>query len=844
MADPLKSIRHAFLAKWSSKEPDIDFLEEHTKIIDNFVRNTFDACIPTQQGSNTALIALGGYGRRELFPYSDIDLMLVYENAKESHISCLTEGIFYPLWDSGMETGHSVRTPEQCLHDVEKDFFLKVSILDARLICGDEELFSELISVFESESIEGRRKEFVKELILQRKERHRRFGSHAYLLEPNIKEGRGGLRDMQTMLWASKALLGIHDFKGLEEAGLLLEEERNTLEDAREKLFSLRNRLHMASKRKNDRLYFEYQEELFKAMGRYSSSGMTAAEGLVKEVQGYMQRIAIISDTFFEHMEEVLTPPMPHEDDKPLETGIAVKNGKIQLTDPSIINKHPHILMKLFVHSAKTGLPVHYDSRRKVKSGLHLLRKEQLRSKRMIKAFFEILEGPKNSLTTLEAILETGILQAFIPEFSNVSCLVQHDVYHVNTVDRHLLETVAALHNIHPEKKKIFDDLKNPRILYLAALIHDIGKGQGKDHSESGARLAEKIGKRLQLSQEEVSTLSFLVKKHLFLMLTALTRDLDDELFVIKCARDIKDIDSLNMLYLLSIADAMATGPSAWNEWKGALLSEFYLKILHLLQRSDFLDPDKEKAVAWMKEQVLKEMGKVGEEILEILPEEYLLSFTPQAIKSHMILKNDLTDSNILVVPKKRGEYWSTLFMAKDRTGLLSKIFGVLAMHNLHVLSASIFTLKDDTALDVMDIKPAFSNHESASDWDQIKKDISMAIQDRLGIEHRLADKNFIYEKNIPSFCVRSDVKVVFDNISSDFHSIIEVHARERAGLLYNITKTLAEFGINIHKARIGTQDDRIIDVFYVLDRFGEKIEEQAFLQEIEASLIHAAKCK
>jgi [protein-PII] uridylyltransferase len=840
-SDGLRSGREALQTLWERGLKGRELLVEHTRIVDAFLSEAFSACPEAKE--KMALIALGGYGRAELFPFSDIDVMLLYDPEVEDSMPAVAESVFYPLWDAGMEVGHGVRTVEACLADAQKDFFFQVALLDARFVHGDDSLFSRLKHEFIHRFLQGRKKTFVKDMIAHRKERHRRFGANAYLLEPNIKESRGGLRDIHAILWTSKVLFGLEDIKSIQEAGLITKEERIALEDSWDYLLRIRNRLHYIKSRKNDRLFFEYQEEVSGFLGHQDSNNMLGVEHFMREVYGHLQTVAVTSDLFFENVEEVSNLSSCSKENEILEPGIEVINCRINLTKPSLLEERPYVLMRLFAHAARTGLPIHYRTRRLVSANSDLVGEELRSSKHMSGAFLQALQDAKKPLEVLEAMLDTGLLAAYIPEFSEIKSLAQHDIYHVHTVDRHLLQTVAELHCLEEEEPRIFMALESPHILYLAALLHDIGKGHGGHHAERGAEIARNIGKRMGLSIEQCSCLSFLVQNHLYLAHIAMRRDLEDETLIVKCAGKIQDIERLNMLYLLSIADSRATGPNVWNDWKATLVHDLYLKIILFLEGSKIYDYRRIQALEWMKRQIASRLGEKGQESLAIMPDDYILGFTPEAIERHIQLKTQLSDQPSLVLAEDRKTYWSLLVMAKDRTGLLARIFGIMALHNLNVLAAQIFTLGDGTAIDVLDVKSSVNKGYDEQDWEDLKRNLNLALDDRLGLAHRLAGKYRPVRSDNWQKYLKRRAQVVLDNEASDLYTIVEVYAEDRIGLLYDITHTLADFGINISRAKIGTKVDQVVDVFYVQDKKGQKISTSDLQEEIRDALLYAVNC-
>ncbi len=836
------SPRQALNILWEKGLSGRNLLREHSAFMDSFISSLYSG-VPEESRKDTALVALGGYGRQEHFPFSDVDIMVLYAPEAEERVAAVSEAVFYPLWDAGLDVGHGVRTIDNCLEDALNDFFLQVALLDARFIAGDQALFRRLVDTYHRDFVEGRRREFTQMMMDHREERHRRFGDHAYLLEPNIKESRGGFRDIQAALWTSKVLFGIEGMDGLVDSGLISQKEGTSLKDAHDTLIRIRNRLHYVSGRKNDRLYFEYQEEIAKAFRHYDSSSMLGVERFMGEVYACMETVGIVTDLFFEHVQDTfdrssIAPGVE------LEPGIELVSGRIHIADQSVLQKKPFLIMKVFEFAAVNRASLHYRAKRVVSSCVSLAEDERFRkSRRVANSFLQVLEQGDDSGELLRCMLETGLLKSYLPEFAHISALAQHDVYHVNTVDRHVIQTVVEMRRLLKQEEELASGANVP-ILLLAALLHDIGKGLGGGHAAKGAKIVEKIGTRMGLSAADVSTLVFLVRNHLFLIDLSLRRDLEDETLILKCARRIKDPAYLRMLVLLTMADSLATGPNVWNDWKAALLMELYHKIAHLLEQSELIDPGRAQAVEWMQSKIAAKLGEGGEKAVADLPEDYLLSFTPEAVVRHMELRKALPrfDHRVMLLPEDRGSYWSILIVAKDRTGLLARIFGILALYNMHVLNAQIFTLPDGIAIDTIDVRGGEGETFSGLDWEDVQRKLGLAIERRLSLTHRLAEK-FRAGLNRPIKTPPKPIKTVIDNESSDFFSIIEVFAEDNPGLLYNVTSTLADLGINIYKAKIATSADQAVDVFYVLDRYGNKLIDSEYRDEIKDALSYAAQC-
>lgn len=847
-----KEQRQALEAVWLSGRGGDEELRRHSRAVDGFIIKSFAKTAESAGNDDVALVALGGYGREELFPWSDVDLMILYRPRLGSAIGGIADGVLYPLWDLGLEVGHGVRTVDESMTQAAQDYFFLVALLDARLIDGSSTLFAELLTTFSDNFVEGRREEFVETMKVHRRSRRERFGSHSYLLEPHVKEGRGGMRDIQAMLWTARVVFGLQGLKAIGEAGLLLPDELADFAEARSVLVRLRSYMHMLARRKTDQLYFEQQGEVALAFGHVGVDGVLGVERFMREVYGALQKISLISDRFFDHVDEVLglAGRGGVVADKVIEPGIEIKVERLHLTAASpLLEAKPQLLLRIFLAMARTGLALHHRTSKLIAASVSLIDDKVRNSPRFSKTFCAILTEAKDCGAVLEAMLETGALQAAIPEFSRIATLAQHDLYHIYTVDRHSLQAVAEVRKMVEAGVPHLKSVKSLRVLYLAALLHDIGKGSGRDHSRQGAALVEVIGNRLRLPPKEVDALVFLVRYHLFMPESAMRRDLNDGVFIQRCAETIGDHDRLAMLYLLSLADSKATGPSAWSDWKGALLEELYLKVYQQLDmaRHGAVDAGahEEQGVEWLREQV-RVLLKGSEDLcvdIATLTADYILSFSPQVVVRHVLTQRDhyqLLRQRSLVVAEESDDLWQLLIMTVDRPGLLAKICGVLALNNLTVARAQIFTWPDATVVDVLHVRPTDEVGFAEKNWKAINDQLDLAIEHRMGLSHRLYRKMSGGAARRPLAAGRVTAKVVIDNDSSDTYSVIEVFAADQPGQLYYITQAMADFGLNIHKAYIATESAQLIDVFYVLDSQGEKLLDEDFRKEVTQGILHS----
>ncbi len=850
MSAELHARRQALEELWQQGLSGHELLERHTGLIDQFIIDQFTSSSVVQQASgDIALVALGGYGRRELYPFSDVDLLLLHDRKAKKYMPEVAESILYPLWDAGFEVGHSVRGVKDAIQFARTDFIFEVSLLDARLLTGSESLYQELLSRYRKKVLDGRRNKFVRTMDEMCRQRRQKYGSHSYMLEPHVKEGRGGMRDIQSMLWTAKAVFGLSGLADMEESGMLTPADRSAFVQSWNMLAKIRNRLHYISRRHSDQMHFELQEEMAAAFGYQDQGGMLAVEHFMRHVYGHLQTISVITDLFFEQVHEVLRLSEKDKGKREVEKEITVRAKTLRLTatESGLVDR-PYLLMRLFLQAARCDLPIHHGARQAVTRNLHLVDETFRTSKRITNIFTGLLMEKNNPMASLEAMLETGLLPAYIPEFSKVESLAQHDLYHIYTVDRHQIQTVAELYKLRATEAELFALLSTPHLLYLAALLHDIGKGHHTDHSVLGAELINNVGQRMGLDEEERSGLAFLVRQHLFLPENALRRDLEDQDFIRDTAGLIGDTERLIMLYLLSIADSKATGPSAWSDWKATLLAELFFKVRSCLEvdcTADMaVEQGEKQGTAWLREQIA-DLFHPGEEFrlaVDALPTDYLTGFTPENVVHHLRLHRDeatLLQQKVLLFPEERHGSWSVLMLCRDRQGLLAKLCGVLALHNLSVLAAKIFTWPDGTVVDVLDMTPTAELEFAEQDWRKLENDLNQAMNYRLDVGLQLHNKIQASGYGRKRQVQQSEYKVIIDNDTSRQYTVIEVYGSDLPGTLYQLTQTLSDFRLDIHRAKIATEVEQLIDIFYVTMADQGKISDVALLKKVRSTLLH-----
>jgi [protein-PII] uridylyltransferase len=853
----LKKARERLVSDFMEGIVSDSFQEDYSEIMDLYFRMTVQESktgqILFKKGTPFALIAVGGYGRKDLCLHSDIDILILFNKKIPSQAKSLSEELFFPLWNMGLELGYGVRTIKDCLSLSKDDFEVLTSLIDIRFICGDSLIYLTLTEELEKKVIKKSVSSFVKWLYGQNKVRMETFGDASHLLEPNLKDGIGGLRDYHHILWMAKAFLNVRQPKDLEHLGKFSSSEYNDLQDCIKFIHLVRNHLHQLSGRKNDRLNFEHQEKIAKRLGYKNQPKFPAVEQFLGRLHSCMESIKTLHRCFLSmHVPQrhgVLANAAPRE----LSRGIHLLNDEIGFNSTTAILNDPPILMDIFNESCKLGLPLCLDAMRKVKEFLLLADDGFRRSPRVVKGFLNILNG-RHTVGTLDQMSETGLLDAFIPEFGEIRDRVQFDAYHIFPVGRHVLETVGYLKNLSKEKDLLltstFADIKNHERLFLSGLFHDIGKN-GKGHARRGVHIAREILERMGYAEDGIEEITFQIAHHLMLAETATRRDLDDEKIIIQMARAIEDIDRLKMLYLLTWADSRATGPRAWNEWTSNLVQELFFKTLHILERGELATPDSAQRIVRLKAKLKRKMGEGisyadFERLFEAMPTRYKLSTKPADIINHMYMalrfEEEIKGNPLAFIldanENKPEEYWQVSFVGRDRPGLFSDIAGVLALNNINILSSNIYTWRDGTAVDIFYVTSPLDPIHSHDIWERVKTALKNTFNGKISLASQLSRKA---APSILSGPGKPDLplEVVVDNEASDFFTLIEVFASDRIGLLYLITRTLFDLQMDIRIAKIGQKGDQIADVFYVRDLGGQKIEEEQQVNEIKNTLLH-----
>lgn len=839
----------------AGKEP--FFPEKNALLLDGYFQESFEkskigpALYTTK--NPYAIIALGGYGRKEQCLFSDVDLLFLFEDRVIDRTEDLIKEVVYPLWDLGLEVGHATRSIKECIGLAKKDIAVLTSLLDARFICGMSNVYLNLMDQVRKKIISGKSNRIIHSLVENNRNRHDYFGNSTYRLEPNLKEGLGGLRDYHTLLWIGRILSNIKEPRDLEYEGFLSHDEFQRLDRALSFIFEVRSRLHHLVGRKSDRLHFEYQIKLAEALQFDTRDDQKPVERFLGTLHGEMEFIKqLYQVSLYELGYQRANSRRKKETKKTRVEDLQINRGMVTFVNPEKILKNPILLMEIFRESDRYGLPLSAEATRLVKEFSPLMDDDFFTSRRMIGLFEKILISGDPSHDTLDEMLYTGVLERLIPEFKAITNRIQFDAYHLYPVDKHSLHVVRVLqrwrkkeeHTDEPLCTELYEELPHPGLLHWAALLHDIGKGStASDHAESGEILARKILNRFGFENKETDMVADLVKEHLFLIKIATRRDINDEETCIACARRIKDVVKLKMLYLLTVADSVSTGPNAWNDWTATLLKNLFLKVLKILEKGELASEEAVGLVEEKKSRILKGLASSGYKndparIIHVMSPRYLLYVPVDDIIDHLKFHDALKDNDVVWDIKKNENSGTrtVTICAKDAPGLFSKIAGTFTLNGINILNAQVFTWRDNTALDIFEVKPPPDLMFEKENWNRAESHLKSVLKGRMDLAPALKEKTTVYGTGAPKI-VERPVRIKVDNESSSFFTIIEVFAYDYLGLLYDITDSLFRLGLDVWISKIATKVDQVVDVFYVRDFDGQKADTREQEEKIKTVL-------
>lgn len=854
----LKQRRQRLISDFIQKN-DPGFTRRHARLFDDYFCRVYEKSEigPRMALSKNpyAIVAMGGYGRNDQCVHSDIDLLFLFQDHVPPEAEALVQEFVYPLWDLGVEVSQTTRSLAECVETAGENYEILVPLLDARFVCGMSPVFSALAGNLKKNVIAPRARGLLAWLVERSRQRHLDFGDSSYLLEPNLKQGQGGLRDYHTILWIAKIDADLKNPRELEYNGYFSQEEYRRLMDAVSYIVKIRNRLHCLAGRKCDQLYFEQQVKLAADLNYKARSGQQPVERFLGELHAHMDFVKEQHLLFLHELgpARIRKRRGRAAARKTIVGGLTAANGLLNFVSPSDIVKRPILLMKIFEESARLKIPPAAEAKRLVKEFAGLANRRFCRLPAVVESFETILVTPAPTFSVLNDMINTGLMQKFIPEMQHIVNRIQYDEYHLYPVDKHSLRVVQTLKRFAIDREgafnplciKLYRALKNKRLLLWAALLHDIGKGtQGGDHSRKGSELARKILASKNLSAEETETVAFLIQEHLMLVKIATRRDINDEETAIFCARQVGDVNRLKMLYLLTVADSMATGPKAWNEWTATLLRDLFLRVLSILEKGELASQAAVAAVAAKKREIIAgaadaDEARELEALFNCMSPRYLLDTPSADMRVHIALYRRVGQAEFdwQVAAEPQSNARQVTICAQDRPGLFSKIAGVFTLNGLDILDVKVYTWRNNTALDVFKVKPPPDQIFEEEKWHQARQDLARALAGNLDVGAALKERLAMYRRRRPGRTATRPSRVVVDNDASSFFTIVEVFAYDFPGLLFAITDALFKCRLDVWVAKIATKVDQVVDVFYVRDFDGQKIDSPEHVEAIKKAV-------
>lgn len=802
-------------------------------------------------GEEMAIIALGGYGRQELAPYSDIDLLFLHRNRRdEAFAQELSETILYLLWDVGFTVGHSLRSLRQCIDIAKDDTTSRTALLDARLLWGSDALFKQLTGRL-ADDVKSQSQSLLDELMTERAVRYSKFGDVACLQEPNIKESAGGLRDVHTLFWATRIAYQKSSLTDLVAARLFSERDAKVLSATHDFELKVRNQLHFQTGRRTDLLSLDQQQQVARNLRYVDTDEMQASEIFMRDY--YLNARRLHRLTTMHLLRAVRRPEKARWFRRARQTaatgGFIMRDGELDLA-PGSQPLEADRLMLAFSYGQATGAGFSGALQEAVEENLPRVNRLFRSSPEESRAFLRVLRCRGRVAPALRQMHELGFLGKYVPEFGRITCLVQHDLYHRYTIDEHTLRAIGTVDDLANSRsrtleryRQLYSEVEDPAILHLGLLLHDIGKGMGGGHTEKGMTIAKRICARLQLSEEMTADIIFLIRQHLLMSQISQRRDLADEKVIEAFAAQVGTVERLRMLCLLTYGDTNGVGPGVWNEWKDALLWELYLKALAVLSPDVVNDGASEPLRQRIAQMLSSEVDiDTVRDHFSLLPESYARHTQPQVIIEHIRLAHSLSSRVVRTSWRVNVQARCTdlHICARNRRGLFASIAGALTAQGVNILSVHLNTRSDGLAVDSLKVRDTIG--EPITDparWDQIDAEIRRAVAGEVDLAAaverrlRLQSPRLGRRRSTPAPVTR----ITWDNESSDKSTILEVRTADRLGLAYRITSTLAALDLDIVFAKVATEKSLALDVLYVTNAAGEKLTDDK-LPAIEEAII------
>ncbi|UTW55520.1 [protein-PII] uridylyltransferase [Kordiimonas sp. SCSIO 12610] len=836
----------------------LSYLTDQTlRILYDFTTEKVFSLANATASERLCLVATGGYGRGELAPYSDVDLLFIIPYKSTAWAENVVEYMLYVLWDLGLKVGHATRTPADCVRLAKEDLTIRTSLLEARYLWGDQKLFKEAERKFIRRVVAPTGKQFVEEKLAERDQRHKKLGDSRYVVEPNIKDGKGGLRDLQTMWWIARYLYGAKAENSPVDNNILTANENRQYNKATSFLWTVRVAMHFIANRAEERLSFDMQRQLSEILNYKDHPGTSGVERFMKHYFLVAKQVGDLTRIFCAVLEERQQKPAFLDRFKRTVrvSGFINQKGRLNVSKESDLIEKPENMVRIFAVADKHKLDIHPSAIRTIKQNLNRLNNQIRKDPSVNQDFIEVLTSRNAAEINLRRMNEAGVFGQLIPDFGRVVAQMQYDMYHHYTVDEHTIRAIGLTAKIeaglleedHPLASKIINKVVSRRVLYVAVLLHDIAKGRGGDHSVIGAEVAQSLCPRLGLNASETETVAWLVLHHLLMSHTAFKRDLSDHKTILDFCDIVKSPERLRLLLVLTVVDIRAVGPGVWNAWKGQLLRDLYSAAEEVLVAGHVNTHRSERVN--MKKSALAER-------LDDWPEDTVTTFTKRMADAYWIAENTDTHTLNARLTKRVDEnnesfgVTARIEVEKDMTrlavymadhpGMFARVVGALRVAGASIVDAKIHTSLDGMAIENFTLQTLDgSAFDSRRSLDRLEETILGALNGSIKSKQEL-DKKPVFAAKQDAFTI--EPVVLIDNRASNQSTVIEVNAKDRPGLLYDLAYTLYHLKLSLFSAHVATYGERAVDVFYVKDLTGQKISNKVRLRNIEDKLLKAAR--
>jgi [protein-PII] uridylyltransferase len=850
--DGRAAIAEAFAAKPFEARP---MTRAYTYLADCIVRSSLD--IATQRlhpkpnptaSEHLAVIAVGGYGRAEMAPFSDVDLMFLTPYKITAWAESVIESMLYILWDLKLKVGHSSRTIKDCIRLGTEDFTIRTAMLEHRFLAGDSALAQKLSQRLRIELFSGTGREFIEAKLAERDNRHKKQGQR-YMVEPNVKEGKGGLRDLQSLFWIAKYIHGVRDAADLVGLGVFTAEEFKGFVAAEDFLWAVRGHLHLLTGRATEQLTFDMQVQVADAMGFKDKDGRRGVEVFMQQYFLHATEVGDLTRIFLTKLEadHVKAEPLLERIFRrrpKIKDGYVVVNNRIGIQDEKTFLSDKLNLLRIFEEALRTGMLIHPDAMRTIKSNLKLIDDEMRTTPEAQRIFFDLLLKHGNPERALRRMNELGVLAAFIPEFEPIIAMMQFNMYHSYTVDEHIIQCIMNLSEIEhgvleedlPVASSILKRGVDRKVLYTALLLHDIGKGRQEDHAILGAQIARKVAPRLGLNKTDSETVEWLVRYHLLMSDMAQKRDIAEPSTVRDFAKAVQTVKRLDLLCVLTVCDIRGVGPTTWNNWKAVLIRALYRQTKRGLENGlEDLNRDNRGAEAkralrealsdWSHKDLKTETGRHYD------PYWQGLHLTAHVTFAKMLRNIAEDEIKIDLHPDDDRDATRASFVMADHPGIFARLAGALALVGANVVDARSYTTKDGYITDAFWIQDSEGQPYDASRLPRLRQMIEKTLRGEVVARDAFKTRDRI-KKREKAFKVPTHI--TFDNDGSEIYTIIEVDTRDRPGLLYDLARALASANVYIANAVIATYGAQVVDTFYVKDMFGLKYYSESKQRSLE----------